>query len=85
MIDLSQYLDDENAMKTSLKFLGDYPFPDAEINTLTNIYKIIISKEKAKNFDQYMQELENLQSKYQSKNLNILLKDLMESMMEVSQ
>jgi ubiquitin-protein ligase len=72
-------------MKTSLKFLDDYPFADAEIKTLTNIYRIIISKEKEENFDRYIQELENLQSKYQSKNLNTLLKNLMELMMEANQ
>ncbi|KAI8635943.1 hypothetical protein BD408DRAFT_426930 [Parasitella parasitica] len=79
------YNDDENSMKRGLNFLAEFPDPDSEITTLANIYKVLISAKQDENAGQYIQELEDLQSKYTSKVLHTLLKDLKESLIDASQ
>ncbi|CEP15219.1 hypothetical protein [Parasitella parasitica] len=78
------YNDDEDSMKRCLNFLAEFPDPDSEITTLTNTYKMLTSAERDENAAQYIQELEDLASKYTSKILNSHLKELKESLIDIS-
>ena len=55
---------------------------DQDIKALTDTYKALLAKDNMEHADHYIKELQQLQQKYKSKNLDTLLQGLIESLMD---